>query len=338
MKTPIFFILLLSFNSYGLDFIKQGSRLLVTDSNCELATNVSRSLSDWTRQSSPNSCPPNLRTTTSGNQCQIDVTSCVPPTVLRLQGSNAKTEGPNCWNLALVMKGILPHLRFSSPEEMSFYMRPPLCRALRPNETKMPGDIGAIRTVSDNEVRESHGFIYISEDVAFSKNGTHASAPYMLQSLENVYQTYQVPNQNECRGNQISTSSSCENGTSFYRCTSMQSYLNSHPQIPAQLKTSLRNFGIFESCLEDQYTEGSTLSSTAQTNLEDSVKVLTAYLEQNRAQNRPELGMSPEERDFILGSMQLRLSAIIEQIDYSAGLELSELNRALARSIEELKK
>ena len=60
-------------------------------------------------------------------------------------GTRPEVAGPNCWNFALALRGLLPSLRFTSDDEFTFYLRPPLCRPFRNDEKRLPGDIGAIR-------------------------------------------------------------------------------------------------------------------------------------------------------------------------------------------------
>lgn len=332
-------LICLTSHTFGAEIVRVGNSLILRDSTCSTVNSIAQSLAQWTRSSTPNhSCPRQIPAgAMNQGKCQLDISRCVPEHVLRYEGKRV-AEGPNCWNLSLVMKGILPHLRLSTPEEMSFYMNPPLCRALRNGEAKLPGDIGAIRQFSEPDILEVHGFIHISENLSYSKNGTGAQFPYQVTSTENVFDAYNVPRRSECRQNQVQLSPSCEAQTSYYRCSSMESYLNQHPNIPQELTTALRNFGIFDRCLEAQYVNGSTISREAQNNLEDATRALTFYLEKSRAEDRTNLGMNSEERDFMLGSLQLRLSAIVENLPYDESTsDLRTLRAAFDRSLGELK-
>ena len=321
----------LALTAQAVEINRVGANLILRDASCSRVNSIAQSLAQWTHSmETRNNCPAVLpRGQLVGRACQLDITSCVPAHVQRYQGNRIEA-GPNCWNLALVLRGILPNIRMASPEEMTFYMNPPLCRALRDGEGKRPGDVVAIRKFSDADLVEVHGFIYISPEIAYSKNGMEAEVPYSLQSLESVYQAYNVPNTAQCRANQANLSANCEAETSVYRCSSMGNYLNQHPNIPEELTTALRDFGIFDRCLEALYVDGTSISRTAQNNLEDSTRALTFYLQQNHQS-------ASEEQTFILGSLQLRLAAIVENLPYDQSTaELRTLRAAFDRSLGEL--
>lgn len=167
------------------------------------------------------------------SDCQADVTTCLPEHVKKYHGVHPDLSGPNCWNLSLVMSDLLPHLRYSSPQEMNFFMAPPLCRSLSNGEERRPGDVGAIRTGRGEEV---HGFIYVSDEMSYSKNGFSNQSPYELQTLDNVYEVYGIENADpKCLDNQMD--SSCSMGVDFFRCSSMKEYLEEVAKEEPQNKT-----------------------------------------------------------------------------------------------------
>jgi hypothetical protein len=262
--------------------------------------------------------------------------------VKKYQSVNPTFAGPNCWNLALVMKGILPNLRYSTPEEMAFYMQPPLCRQLKNNEAKMPGDVGAIRELNNSSTEEYHGFIYISEEVAYSKNGYMNANPYALQTLDNVFNVYGVTNKNECKQNELGPSSQCRIAVSYHRCISMDQYLKENPNTPKEILTSLNTIKNFEGCLEARAIKNQPFNEKAQDVLENSAKALTFYLEKELKTNKQSNPIDQEKRNFLLGSLQLRLLAMSQQLSntYDGGLSNATNNLAINidKSLKELKK
>ncbi len=278
-------------------------------------------------------CKESPSSLTSGPQCKFDITDCVPDQVVKYHGANPKTDGPNCANLALVMSKILPSLRYSTPEEMSFYMRPPLCRQVKDGEQKEPGDIGAIREILDGDISESHSFVYISDQIAYSKNGSEKTTPYQLQSLNKIFSSYQVPARAECRKNEImDASASCGQAVAYFRCQSMEEYLSKTKNIPEKIRTAFNNLDSFENCLQTSEFNGKGLSKKALTNIQDTGKALLAYME--KAKSTGELSkLSKDERSFIIGSLQLRLQSIAEQMDSMVSDHYKGMSSALSEMI-----
>lgn len=160
----------------------------------------------------------------SNKVCKIDITNIVPYLVKEKQGSCPAFDGPNCWNGALVATKMLPNLRYTSDTEMAFWMSSPLCKERAANEKALPGDIIAIREKNGDEV---HGFIHLTENLSFSKNGYRKGAPYSLQSPENVYTVYRV--KKECQGVNGKPAKGCSLWSNIFACESITEYLKKHP-------------------------------------------------------------------------------------------------------------
>lgn len=233
MRLLLIFIVLVSClfmsNSIAFKIKREGQEIYIIDQSCRTVTEISIALSEWTKSiGEKRECPiekqsPQMELT---GKCVYNITNCIPSHVAKYEGVNPQESGPNCWNMSLVFKEILPALRYSTPEEMSFYMNSPLCRMLKKDEKRVSGDIGAIRVINEGNFKEFHGFIYISDKIAYSKNGFHKSSPYSLQSLDNVYSVYDVTEKSQCRANELNSSLDCDIATSFYRCISMKEYLD----------------------------------------------------------------------------------------------------------------
>lgn len=341
MKTSVFLIfpLLICSFAWALDVHKTGDKVMLTDS-CSNGNNIISSLSKWTQNiKAGKGCDGVLSPQKNGDQCTYDITSCVPEHVVKYQDATAENDGPNCWNLSLVMSGILPSLRYAAPEEMSFYMRPPLCRQLKNGEARQPGDVGAIREVSIGGVQESHGFIYISDKIAYSKNGFSSQSPYKLQSLENVMKTYDVPDKKACRQNQINLSSDCGIAVSYFRCDSMNSYLGKHPEISKQVHDAFAALDAADACVSKQAFKGGALGAEAKKNIADVGTALQKFAEQ--AKDSPDFKkLKQDQKDFILSSIMLRLYSIASQLgmsnEWSASDQAGSFMQMFADSAEEL--
>lgn len=295
-------ILLLSISAVAenFDITKKGGRLFLNDPYCKDGPAIMSSLKEWSANSGLNTLNCQIPVKLGRTQCRHDITSCVPQHVVKYHLSHPENNGPNCWNLALVMKGIIPSMRYTSPEEMAFYMRPPLCQVIAANEKPKAGDIGAIRTAEHSKLKsELHGFIYISDKVAYSKNGLSRQAPYALQSLDHVYKEYGVP----------------QDGTSvdFFRCISFKEYLEKNNHIPAEIIKNFNLLSQYERCLERQTLARQTLPRSFQKNLTDVAMVLTHYLK-----TAPESSnLKSDERTFLQASLQLRLQRMTDQLMYN---------------------
>jgi hypothetical protein len=157
----------------------------------------------------------------AGEVCSLKVSGAAPDFVNLFHGVKAGRWGPNCWNTALVSNKILAAPGFTSPEEMAFWMKSPLCRALGGGELPRPGDIIAIR---DQAGEEMHGFVYLTSELSFSKNYLTAAAPYALQSPEEVYQEFPVEPACRLPGN---PAPGCAARSDYFRCSSLADYLPS---------------------------------------------------------------------------------------------------------------
>ncbi|WP_374035513.1 hypothetical protein ACES2I_07305 [Bdellovibrio bacteriovorus] len=312
-------VFLFLMQAQAFEISKQSGKLILSGA-CEEGKSIYSSLARWsTNAKTGKTCDPAAVAGESGGSCNLDITDCVPEHVVKYHGANPEVDGPNCWNLSLVMSKILPAMRYSTPEEMNFYMRPPLCRALKDGEKKEPGDVGAIRQITGlNKTTEYHGFIYIDEKVAYSKNGFSSMAPYELQTLDKVYKTYEVPNKQECRQNVINgKSSQCGQAVAFFRCDSMENYLKSNQNVPDQVRETFKGMDAAENCVQEALFKGDALGAEARKNLRETGLALVEYLKD--AKNKPEIAkMKADERDFLLGSLQLRLAALGDQLQVVA--------------------
>jgi hypothetical protein len=295
----------------------------LTSPNCDELRLIKSDLNNWlVNISAKNECSKNInpKIIKDNSLCSLDISKCIPEHVLKYQDVLPKHNGPNCWNLSLVMRDILPGLRYSSADEMAFYMSPPLCRSLNNDEERKAGDVGAIRINRGNKFRESHGFIYISDKIAYSKNGYTNHSRYSLQTYENVLDVYEVDKDQKCRQNKIDPDSDCNNAVSFYRCISINQYLENSENVPNEILNSLNQIQNFERCsLQPTTINGEPLNEMQTKNFKDSILVLTNYLIEAKKEK-----IKDEKSKFIIGSIQLRLKAISTQLEMSWNPQASD--------------
>jgi hypothetical protein len=195
--------------------------LLLSGSDCRSLREQVSALANWkARLGETPSAAPACRC--ADGSCSVPIDGVAPEMVIAFHGLRAGRWGPNCWNAALVSAKILPVARFSPPEEMTFWMDSPLCRELAGAEAPRPGDIVAIR---DQAAAEVHGFVYISDELAFSKNYLTTVAPYALQSPEQVFGEFPVAAR--CRKRAGSSSPECPAYANVFRCRTLGEYVSS---------------------------------------------------------------------------------------------------------------
>ncbi len=186
-----------------------------------------------------------------GRECKIDIDNVAPNIVKMYQDKTPKFNGPNCWNNTLVSTGILPHLRYSDPDEMEFWMKSPLCKEKKITDKMEPGDAIAIRT---NE-GEYHGFIYISDKMSWSKNGYSKRSKYDLQTTENVFDVYKVPENCQRITTDQEVPKECTTFGNVYQCRSWDDYWNEVKEtanVDEEIDSKLNNID----CLTSKYVFG----------------------------------------------------------------------------------
>ncbi len=218
----VFLQLFLSSIASSNEFVnvyRQGDGVItLTGENCDFIKRHTLALSIW--KTNLNEIPKKLNSTCSCDsfRCYMDINEVLPDFVEHYQDVSAGRWGPNCWNTVLVASEILPVTRFSPPEEMSFWMSSPLCKAVPESEMPQPGDIVAVR---DSKKDEVHASIYITDELFFSKNAVMTSASYQLQSSIGIFAIFPVPF--ACR-HRFGNPTDCSTYVNYYRCSSFADY------------------------------------------------------------------------------------------------------------------
>lgn len=232
----------------------QGEDIYLVGSDCRTLEKESGALMEWTKkvkekgQSSKCSC--------ENGQCLQKVNAQLPEFARNKQFKKSVKDGPNCWNATLVAAKIVPQVRYTSNEEMQFWMSSPLCREKGLHEPLTPGDVIAIR---NEAMGESHGFIHISDNLSFSKNGYDSRMAYSLQDPNFVFELYEV--EPECR-RKVGEPEECGTWANYYSCQSMDDYLKKHPIKDDSLKEVFKAVNDIECKLSDMAFSGSMQTLT----------------------------------------------------------------------------
>ncbi len=203
-------------------FRRETNGITLTGENCDLLKRHLPALASWKTALNETPQKPSSACTCDSFRCYMDIEEIIPQIVEKYQDVDAGRWGPNCWNAVLVASKILPVLRYTPPEEMSFWMASPLCRPISETELLQPGDIAAIREGGQGEI---HASIFITEELYFSKNALTTSSSYRLQSSLGIFNLFPVPF--ACR-HSVGQPTNCPTYVNYFRCSSFSDYTRAH--------------------------------------------------------------------------------------------------------------
>jgi len=268
---------------------------------CAQIANRQNELAAWTNQAEGRSCQ--KKPITRGKTCSVDITDCLPDHARRYQGSSAAVDGPNCFNLALMMKNVVGGFRQSSDGEFKNYLSSSLCRELDPAQGDRPqaGDVGSVEDRIDGRVIH-HGFIYISPALVYSKNSQSETDPYAVQSLRgmaiaNHVDGYGPPCPEDSEG--------CPHGQlHYFRCQNFQTFFDQIVSARKPILSEVRRRVDAIECFYQGTQFGEQVpENSVQTHITDNLQILTSYLQQQAGHLA---NLTSEER-YVLQTMYLRL-------------------------------
>jgi hypothetical protein len=293
----LFLLFFISPAAKALEVVKSADRITLKEIPCAQSMAEMEALRQWTLSTGANCGAMPMRK--AGAFCEIEIGKCLPAHVKKYQNVKAENIGPNCWNLALVMKDFLPYLRMSSNEEMTFFMNSGLCKQVPPSEKPKPGDVGAIRETGpscedSNSACEVHGFIYVSENLAYSKNGYDPELPYQLQDRAKM---------NSAQGAWPGT----DLKTEYYRCQSFKDYV-AKAKISAEFRKAFATLDYAECQVSSASLYPKIFSEGEKRNISDAFELVASFLrkEFTHAQNTDEA--------FLYEALLVRLRGMNEQI------------------------
>lgn len=242
--------------------IKKGDDIYLTGNDCGTLEKESVAFEMWTKKIKEETT--NVSKCECVNSiCKKKVNALLPKMVNATHFEKPNSSGPNCWNASLVAAKIIPNLRYSTPQEMSFWLNSPLCKEKKSHEALSPGDIVAILNKAGHQ---HHGFVYITENLAFSKNGFESDNPYSLQDPKKVFNKYLV--RPKCE--RVDSRGNCENHAKYYTCMTMEEYRSKNISTDKTLSDTIEAIGNIE-CLfsKSLFDDGSFgVDSFIVTNLE----------------------------------------------------------------------
>ena len=315
--------------------------------SCNKITSELNALKTWTSTVDGRNCNlPTVLTVTEG-LCSADITECLPRRVAKYHGIIFQIGGPNCFNTALVFAGLLPALRTSARSEFAEFMNSPLCKLVPPDDRQKPGDIVAIRFPSlsarskNKNYQEWHAFIYVSDEMSFSKNGENKEDPYILTSTKSVFNEYMnqtdpprcLPKDRDPSA-RLFTSNDLPTCFDVIRCETMANFM---AQLNAKkysdlvkIKTNLDH----ADCMEEQlFSSTSSFDQPLADQLKDVFIGLEAYL----AQNAPKFERAKQDQKgaVLFTILAARLRSMSEHFtNFREDGSDSDVNKAISSLID----
>ena len=145
---------------------------------------------------------------------------CLAQTPSRMDALNEKLpkmNGPNCWNAALYVTHLIESMRYSSPEELAFWLNSKYCKKIQDSEQIQAGDIVALRSHEG----ELHAMLWLKDNMVFSKNTSHRLDPYQKIEAPLIFSMFRV-NESICQQPRSEYSQACSRWTDYYHCESSQ--------------------------------------------------------------------------------------------------------------------
>lgn len=214
---------------------KEGNEMFLSGSDCTLLMKQANAINTW---KSSVAKPLTNDVCKCAGECKVNITSVIPKIVLEKENSVLVKNGPNSWNSSLVTTGILPHHRYTQKNEMSFWMSSPLCKERAAGEASAPGDIIAIRNYNGDEI---HGFVNLTPELAYSKNGFRKGTKYQIANPTEIYETYGVSKSCQKVFKKPGNTDECPFYGNVFKCDSIEDYLKKNPMHDKDLKDAWKD-------------------------------------------------------------------------------------------------
>jgi hypothetical protein len=213
-----------SFFLKDVEVVKSDDHIFIEGPKCSVLLKQVEAINHWQKKVSQKNDRPLC--SCDNKLCKINITHILPRLVQEKEGTCSTLNGPNCLNASLVTSKILPYFRYTSGEEMTFWLSSPLCQERRPGERREAGDIVIIRNANAGDV---HSFVYLTDELSFSKNGFKKENPYLIQSTKFIFQNYKVAKECEQIYHQPTVDQKCPLYANSFKCMPLAKYLKDHP-------------------------------------------------------------------------------------------------------------
>jgi hypothetical protein len=208
----------LSLNSFGSDFFMKTHEKFVTSSSKEELESLRFSLQMFLNKFENKKININQQIQPIKNGFKLNIEELTPIPFKNLLSKSQKNGEANCYNTALVALKILPHIRYSSPSEFSFYIHSPLCKKISMNNNFIPGDL--------IDFEGGHAAIFLTPSIIFNKKSNDIGSPWKFDNSQNRFD-YSV-DFNRLKRCDLDPEY-CQS-FSIYRCIPLSDFLKLNPQ------------------------------------------------------------------------------------------------------------
>lgn len=193
---PILLMTVTVWADSSIQVIKNGPDLVLSGTDCPSLLDQAKALAAWKTEATPAEAVAALplECNSVNGSYSVTVTGNTPQWAVDHQNFYSAYDGPNCWATASFMTGMISAVISLDADEFTFHISSPQCIE-KSYDQREPGDVVVIRTQNPQSplgFDEVHGFIYLTDALAFSKNGKFRSSPFAIQDYQGVLSTYGV--------------------------------------------------------------------------------------------------------------------------------------------------
>lgn len=138
--------------------------------------------------------------------------------------NSAITDGPNCFNFALLFTGLIDKVRFVDGIEFQYRLGSNECKIIDDSENVRFGDLRVIyqrSNVQSEDFYPYHVQVFLSKDIVAEKSGMSKDNPYRVVKVP-IAGRLNTPNKNGIRSSictrAIGAPSECFSWVNIYRC------------------------------------------------------------------------------------------------------------------------
>lgn len=283
---------------------KDGQEMLLNGRECSFLMTQANAINKW-REASAKPLANDLCKCVVPGECKVNITKIIPKIVFEKESSVLVKNGPNSWNSSLVSAGVLPHHRYTQKNEMSFWMNSPLCKERSAGEPSAPGDIIAIRNFNGEEV---HGFVHLTNELSYSKNGFRKGTKYQMANPTEIFETYGVSKSCEKVYKKPVNTDACPFYANVFKCDSMDEYLKKNPMHDKDLREAWKHLDALD-CQLSGMTFKDTFTVDQATTLRIAVESVQILADTQIESNK----VSAEDK-FLWKAIKFKAISLTEQV------------------------
>jgi len=158
---------------------------------------------------------------------------------------------------------------------------------------------------------DGHAFIYLTNDLAFYKDGVGHDRPYTFGSIKKSYRRFKTNMLKSCQVDGFNPMD-CKVLLDYYRCQSLNDYLSSEPLLPDGFSEIIKQYDQYELYLQHRVFDGLALSPQVNSDFKLFLQATNFFLNKHASPGV----VAGEKVSFILMSLRWRLDTLRDQLIY----------------------